>query len=412
MAFDEHIAEEQLKHEVAETVFSDFDCGRIIGKIDFCVSPRMGGGEGEKMGEDDFLVPSYVWAEAKRGQADLRRAMVQLLLTVGRARTFDQHLPPKYLAAFDSLGMVMVPYGSVHEVFYQNDFNWQVAANDYSTKEFQQLQELVGETLGRESLRFVWHGGGEEVRVDSTLRAFIEKNFNATPGTVKLPIDEHNFISVYNRWQQTVRPTIGMEGGWQKAEQCGIIDADFYLADLLSRENMSILDKLNVLLQHDRYRLAEGVSRTGNPLFSEYQLTDGGEAHRIFWNCYERPPSVELWDYIIERRDLLVPNDVRAFKGAFFTPNEWVKLSQEYLAEQLGADWQEEYYVWDCAAGTGNLLVGLTQPRRVWASTIDQADVDVMQQLIEKGAGLFANHVFQFDFLNDGWEKLPGELRA
>ena len=51
--------------------------------------------------------------------------------------------------------------------------------------------------------------------------------------------------------------------------------------------------------------------------------------------------------------------DSRERKGAFFTPKIWVGLSQAYLAKAFGKNWQSEYYVWDCAAGTGNLLNGL-----------------------------------------------------
>jgi len=75
---------------------------------------------------------------------------------------------------------------------------------------------------------------------------------------------------------------------------------------------------------------------------------------------YERPPLEEYWDYIINRRDLLVPQDIRERKGSFFTPRQWVELSQKYIGDALGDDWQDEYVIWDCAAGTGNLLAGLT----------------------------------------------------
>jgi hypothetical protein len=57
----------------------------------------------------------------------------------------------------------------------------------------------------------------------------------------------------------------------------------------------------------------------------------------------------------------------RERKGAFYTPRIWVELSQKYIADVLGANWQDEYYVWDCAAGTGNLLAGLTNKYNVWA---------------------------------------------
>jgi hypothetical protein len=111
------------------------------------------------------------------------------------------------------------------------------------------------------------------------------------------------------------------------------------------------------------------------------------------------------------RRDLLVPKNIREVKGSFFTPQIWVEKSQEYIAEALGENWQEEYTVWDCAAGTGNLLAGLGNKYNIWTSTIDQPNVDTMKALIDEGFNLLPSHVFQFDFLNDKFDKLPAELK-
>ncbi|MBQ9539190.1 MAG: hypothetical protein IJU95_07955, partial [Treponema sp.] len=77
----------------------------------------------------------------------------------------------------------------------------------------------------------------------------------------------------------------------------------------------------------------------------------------------------------------------------------------------MGENWQNEYYIWDCCAGTGNLLNGLTNYRNVFASTLDKQDVDVMKDRIAGGWSMFENHVFQFDFLNDDFDKCPEELR-
>jgi hypothetical protein len=55
------------------------------------------------------------------------------------------------------------------------------------------------------------------------------------------------------------------------------------------------------------------------------------ETYQHFWKRYKRPPLKEFQEYIIERRDLLVPQDIRERKGAFFTPRIWVELSQKYL---------------------------------------------------------------------------------
>ena len=124
--------------------------------------------------------------------------------------------------------------------------------------------------------------------------------------------------------------------------------------------------------------------------------------HAQFWNRYERPPKEEYWDYIIERRDLLVPQNLREYQGAFFTPRIWVEKSQEYLAKTLGESYQEEYYIWDLAAGTGNLLVGLSDKYKIYASTLYKSDVDVMIQRIQRAnLNLLESNVFVFDFLND-----------
>lgn len=108
---------------------------------------------------------------------------------------------------------------------------------------------------------------------------------------------------------------------------------------------------------------------------------------------------------------MLVPQDIRERKGSFFTPQIWVEKSQQYLADVLGETWQDEYYIWDCCAGTGNLLNGLTNYRNVWASTLDKQDVDVMHDRINNGWKMFENHIFQFDFLNDDFLKCPQELQ-
>lgn len=127
---------------------------------------------------------------------------------------------------------------------------------------------------------------------------------------------------------------------------------------------------------------------------------------------YERPPKVEFQAFILERRDLLVPSDVRERKGAFFTPRIWVEKSQEYLAKALGQDYQEDYIIWDCAGGTGNLLNGLTNKANCFLSTLDNNDVAIVKELAATNKlNLLENHVFQFDFLNDDFNKAPKSLQ-
>jgi hypothetical protein len=132
----------------------------------------------------------------------------------------------------------------------------------------------------------------------------------------------------------TVKPTIGID--WDEAKKSGIIDGDFYLADLLSADNKTLKEKLFVLLKTNYYELDRVVDTSGFFISKKAEFKDNQKAHSQFWKKYERPPREEFWDYIIERRDLLVPQDVRERKGSFFTPKIWVELSQKYIADVFG----------------------------------------------------------------------------
>ncbi len=193
-----------------------------------------------------------------------------------------------------------------------------------------------------------------------------------------------------------------------------ILDADYYLADLLSDGDKTIIEKLHTILRSSHYKLNRGVNELGKMDFMEVGFTDSQQAHQEFWSVYERPPKREFQASILERHDLLVPSDVRERKGAFFTPKIWVEKSQEYLAKALGQDYQEDCIIWDCAGGTGNLLRGLLNKANLYLSTLDHNDVAIVKDLVAKNhLKLLENHVFQFDFLNDDFfsDKLPKSLQ-
>lgn len=101
----------------------------------------------------------------------------------------------------------------------------------------------------------------------------------------------------------------------------------------------------------------------------------------------------------------------REYTGAFYTPLKWANLSKKYMSDYFGENWQEKYYIWDCAAGTGNLLFGLTNKYKVFASTLDNNDVITMKERNHKDFELLDENIFQFDFLNDSFDKCPKELQ-
>ncbi|MDR0525177.1 MAG: hypothetical protein LBG90_04825, partial [Spirochaetaceae bacterium] len=75
-------------------VFADYFGGGLfkyrpdLDKIDFVV-----------MNNGDF---SVLWAEVKRNPAGIPEMFAQLILTIGKAKTFEKYMPPQWLGAFDS----------------------------------------------------------------------------------------------------------------------------------------------------------------------------------------------------------------------------------------------------------------------------------------------------------------------
>jgi hypothetical protein len=117
--------------------------------------------------------------------------------------------------------------------------------------------------------------------------------------------------------------------------------------------------------------------------------------YRSFFSHFRqgyKPSEVEVF---YGMKDRLIEDDSRRRQGAFFTPVLWTDEAHRELEKSLGPGWREECVVWDCAAGTGNL----TRDYRDWgcllSSTLEPADVAVMQ---EQGWG---GEAFTFDFLND-----------
>ncbi|MFW8744840.1 hypothetical protein, partial [Mesorhizobium japonicum] len=145
---------------------------------------------------------------------------------------------------------------------------------------------------------------------------------------------------------------------------------------------------------------AELLHKNDEPVFSLnghlYEL-GSKEGYRRFWAIYHRPPKAEFRDYLLERRDSLIPIDERSFKGAFYTPLAVVDKAYDLLTETLGNDWQKEYIVWDMCCGVGNLEVKHSNPRNIFMSTLDEADINVMKAT----KTCVAAERFQYDYLND-----------
>ncbi|GAA7786084.1 hypothetical protein HpBT0214_14220 [Helicobacter pylori] len=391
-----NLNEETLKIQIKTEFFKDKKFLYSEGEIDFKLSYK----------HPNAILP-ILWGEAKKGNFDdLDKAFTQLLLTIGEHRLHTHHTPP-YLCAFDAFRMEFIAFDdAITNFFYESGINFSITPSNHNTEGFKRALDMFKAKCKSHKFVFDFKTQSQECK------EFIENNLNSSHLLNKIQIDKNNFFTIYQKWFEAVKPTIDID--WEVAKTKGILDADYYLADLLIDGDKTIIEKLQTILSSSYYKLKRGVNELGKIDFMEVGFTDGQQAHQEFWNIYERPPKLEFQAFILERRDLLVPSDVRERKGAFFTPRIWVEKSQEYLAKALGQDYQEDYIIWDCAGGTGNLLNGLTNKANCFLSTLDSNDVAIVKELAATNKlKLLENHVFQFDFLNDDFysEKVPKSLQ-
>ncbi|MDR1964950.1 MAG: hypothetical protein LBQ50_14360, partial [Planctomycetaceae bacterium] len=351
----------------------------------------------------------YLWAEAKKGEHDVFVMLTQLILTCKKTYQKGQYLAPPWLGCFDKTKIVFVPFHDILPIFNETDFNWNITPSCNDSADFKKAQKKVKELI---STKIVIYNLKTD---DKEIKEFIKTHFiEGASASIKSPITKDNFVQIFIKWVKEVKPFINIKKEeWTEFKQKGILDCDFYRADMMSDGGnvITLAEKLKIILKNDNYKFQAVF---GGHLFRrEIDFTDGGDAYKRFWNKYERPPAKVFQQFIIDRRDLLVPENIRERKGSFFTPKIWADKSKEYIAKVFGKDWQEEYYVWDCAAGTGNLLAGLSNEYNVWASDIEEANVETIQSLIDidENLNLLPSHVFQFDFLNDHFDKLPEELK-
>ncbi|GAA8172402.1 hypothetical protein HpDR147_08710 [Helicobacter pylori] len=397
-----NLNEEPLKIQIKDEFFKDEKFRYSGDKIDFMLSYQ----------HPNATLPvlPILWGEAKRGDFDdLDKAFTQLLLTIGKHKFYTHHTPP-YLCAFNAFRMEFIAFNdTITSFFYKSDIDFSIPPSNHNTEGFKHALDAFKAMCKPHKLVFDFKTQSQECK------EFIKNHLNSSHLHNKIQIDKNNFFTIYQKWLEIVKPTIKID--WELAKAEGILDADYYLADLLSDGDKTIIEKLRTILKSSHYELKWGsntLNKLGLEGITKVGFTDNQQAHQEFWSVYERPPKLEFQDSILERRDLLVPSDVRERKGAYFTPKIWVEKSQEYLAKALGQDYQEDYIIWDCAGGTGNLLRGLWNRANLYLSTLDHNDVAIVKDLAAKNhLKLLENQVFQFDFLNDDFfsDKLPKSLQ-
>lgn len=312
-----------------------------------------------------------IWFEAKdTGKHSTYAMFTQLMHYVQAALNKGEYVPP-FLVVIDTQKAAIMKSSDVIPFLEKKTIKWGKSASSYT----QEALDAISAHIGTHFVSF---------KIETHEDEFIStiKNAIKNGDIIRTQITPDNLKQVFDKWVKMIGVEIQ-----------GVSEDDYallFFADIMHDGTVATHDNLTAQLLHKNnapvFNLSGKVYELGNK-----------EGYRQFWAIYHKPPKSEYRDYLLERRDSLIPLDERSFKGAFYTPLNVVDKAYDKLTETLGSNWQKEYIVWDMCCGVGNLEVKHSNPRNIYMSTLDQADVDVMKAT----KTCVAAQRFQYDYLND-----------
>ena len=311
-----------------------------------------------------------IWFEAKNKPTSSYAMFTQLLHYVQVALNKGEPIAP-FLAVIDTQKAAIMKTSDVIPFLGKKTIKWGKSASQFPKEALDAVSAYIGTYFVHFSIK------NDEAAFIATVKAAIKSG-----DIIRTQITPDNLKQVFDKWVEN----IGRQIKDVHEDQYNLL----FFADIMSDGTVSTHEDLPAALLH----------KNNAPVFMlEGKIYELGskERYRQFWAIYHRPPAAEYRNYLLERRDSLIPVDERSFKGAYYTPLAVVDKAYDKLREVLGKNWQRDYIVWDMCCGVGNLEVKHSNPRNVFMSTLDQADVDVMRAT----QTCVAATRFQYDYLND-----------
>lgn len=312
-----------------------------------------------------------IWFEAKDNSKISTYAMFTQLMHYVQDALNKGHYVPPFLCVIDTQKAAIMKSTDVLPFLEKKTIKWGKSASQYT----QEALDAISAHIGTHFVSFKIETHEEEF-INTVKNAIIKGDI------IRTPITPNNLKQVFDKWVAM----IGNEIEGVKEEEYALL----FFADIMHDGTVSTHENLPAELMH----------KDGSPVFllngKVYKLGNK-EGYRQFWAIYHKPPKAEYRNYLLERRDILIPLDERVYKGGFYTPLNVVDKAYDKLAETLGDNWQKNYIIWDMCCGVGNLEVKHSNPRNIYMSTLDSADVDIMRAT----KTCVAATRFQYDYLND-----------
>ena len=332
-----------------------------------------------------------VWFEAKMGgDVSYYKMFTQLLNYVYVADKKGEETLPRLLAVIDQKKAALMKTADIIDFLRRDTIKWGKSASNPSQEAVDEVSKFIGVHFVRYDIKT--HGYDFRYAVRHV------RQHNEFPHR---KIKPNNLKQVFDLWVEMIGSKLVNTDTSQY-----LIDEPkgkskyvrLFFADVMTDSKIATYRKLKAKLIYQNDEPAFRI------LGKIYELGDT-ESYREFWDIYARPPDEEHQDYLVARRDSLIPLEERMFKGAYYTPLDVVDKAYETLDKTLGEDWQEEYIIWDMCCGVGNLEIKHSNHRNIFMSTLDEEDVELMVAI---NTCVAANR-FQYDYLNDDVSK-DGEI--
>jgi len=246
-------SEHQLRSLVFDDYFKNKDISweQEIDKIDFIIT-----GKQSRKSKEGGAEKHYLWAETKKSETEQYVMLTQLLLTIKKPYDKNDYIIPNFVGCFDTVKIIFVPTCLLSNILHDNDIKWNITPSDIKDEYFLKIISKLKYVLFNNKDVKIFTFGTQ----DEEIKNFIKKNILKGDIENKFEITEDNFDRVYLKWVDKVKPSIAIN--WEEEKKNGLLDADFYLADLLSKEDVSIKDKLLIVLQNDHYKLIQALKKS------------------------------------------------------------------------------------------------------------------------------------------------------
>ncbi len=157
-----------------------------IDNIDFIVTEA-------KTLKGNLWVRHFLWAESKKGTADIHAMFTQLVLTIKKTYEKATHLPPPFIACIDTVKIAFVPFHDILPFFHDNDFNWNKTPSNHTSDDFLKAKAKIEKLAQKNIVIFNFDKDAEEIRT------FIKNNLVAGNITSRFQINKNNFVIIYSK---------------------------------------------------------------------------------------------------------------------------------------------------------------------------------------------------------------------